>query len=251
MTWVHAVLDVPAGEQARSAAFWGRALGWPAGAPWRTHPELSSFEPPTGTPYVHLQRIAGEPRVHLDLESEPPEVTVARAVDLGAEVVAEQDRWHNLRSPGGLPFCMLQPGGPGGRRAPQPVTFPDGHRARLVQICIDSPRSVHAAEVAFWRGVLPGRWVPSRAAEFAGKWHDDAGSPIQLLFQQLDETSGTVRAHLDLGTDDLPAEVRRLVNLGAADVGRGRGWHVLRDVAGLPFCVTENSPEQTRHRDLG
>jgi hypothetical protein len=43
---------------------------------------------------------------------------------------------------------------------------------------------VHAAEVAFWRALLPGRWAASPAAEFAGKWHDDAGSPIQLLFQK-------------------------------------------------------------------
>jgi hypothetical protein len=110
---------------------------------------------------------------------------------------------------------------------------------------------VHATEVAFWRTLLPGRWATSSADEFAGKWHDDAGAPLQLLFQQIDETSGPVRAHLDQGTDDLPAEVRRLVSLGADDVGPGRGWHVLRDIAGLPFCVTVNSPKQTRYRDLG
>jgi hypothetical protein len=74
---------------------------------------------------------------------------------------------------------------------------------------------------------------------------------VQLLFQGLDEPDGPVRAHLDLGTDDVSAEVRRLVALGAADVGPGRGWHVLRDPMGQPFCVTVNSPEQTRHRDLG
>lgn len=223
-------------------------MGWPAGAAWPTHPELRSFEPPSGIAYLHVQQIAGPPRVHLDVESDRPEATVEQAVELGAELVAERDRWNTLRSPGGLAFCVLR-----ARRheAPQPVTFSDGHRARMVQVCIDSPQSVHAAEVGFWRTLLPGRWVPSPAAEFAGKWHDDAGSPLQLLFQQLDETSGPVRAHLDQGTDDLPAEVRRLVGLGAADVGPGRGWRVLRDVAGLPFCVTENSPEQTRYRDLG
>jgi hypothetical protein len=94
--------------------------------------------------------------------------------------------------------------------------------------------------------------VPSGAAEFAGKWHDDAGSPIQLLFQRLDEPDGPVRAHLDHGTDDVPAEVRRLVALGARDDGAGHGgWHVLGDPAGLAFCVTGNSPEQAPHRDLG
>jgi hypothetical protein len=247
MTWVHAVIDVPSRQHARTAQFWGDALGWPAGAAWPDHPELRSFEPPSGAPYVHLQQIAGPPRVHLDLEADKPEATVANAIELGAELVAETDRWQTMRSPGGLAFCVL----PVDRHEPPgPTTFPDGHRSRMVQICIDSARSIHAREVAFWRALLPGRWTPSSATEFAGKWHDDAGSPLQLLFQQLDEVRGTTRAHLDQGTDDVPNEIRRLIDLGASDVGPGRGWHVLRDVAGLPFCVTGNSPEQMQHRDL-
>ena len=63
--------------------------------------------------------------------------------------------------------------------------------------------------------------------------------------------TGPVRAHLDLGTDDLPAEVRRLVALGAEDLAPGRGWHVLRDPAGLAFCATLNPPDGTDRRDLG
>jgi hypothetical protein len=110
---------------------------------------------------------------------------------------------------------------------------------------------VHDREVAFWRALLDGRWVDSPAPEFAGKWHDDDGSPLQLLFQRLDEPTGGVRAHLDLGTDDVPAEVQRLLDLGADDVGPGRGWHALRDPAGSAFCVTGNSPELTQRRDLG
>jgi hypothetical protein len=119
-----------------------------------------------------------------------------------------------------------------------------------VQVCVDSPAVVHDAEVDFWRALLAGRWAGSGAPEFAGKWHDDEGSPIQLLFQRLDEPAGRVRAHLDLGSDDVPAEVRRLGGLGATEIGPGRGWHVMRDPAGQLFCVTENSPEQTRHRHL-
>jgi glyoxalase superfamily protein len=248
MSWIHAVIDVPDERHAVAADFWGRVLGWPAGSPWDGHPELCSFEPPTGTPYLHLQRIEGPRRVHLDLECETPDGTAAHAVDLGAELVGESQSWRTLRSPGGLPFCVLaaQDHDP-----PEATTHTDGHSTRMVQVCVDSPRSVHDAEVAFWRALLGARWVPSRNAEFAGKRHDDSGSPTQLLFQELDEADGPVRAHLDLGTDDVRAEVRRLLALGAADVGPGRGWHVLTDVAGLPFCATGNSPEQTRHRDLG
>jgi hypothetical protein len=248
MSWVHAFLDVPDDEHAVAAEFWGRVLGWPVSEPWDGHPEMSSFEPPAGTAYVHLQRIGGPPRVHVDLEAESPGGLVAEAVELGGAYVARHGTWTRLTSPGGLPFCVLRAKD---HRTPEPVQFPAGHRSRLVQVCVDSPSSVHDAEVAFWRALLGGRWVPSRSDEFAGKWHDDAGSPIQLLFQRLDEPHGRVRAHLDLGTDDLEADVRRLRDLGATDVGRGRGWHVFRDPTGQAFCTTMNSPDQTQHRDLG
>jgi hypothetical protein len=248
MTWVHAVIDVPEGEHARAAEFWAGTLGWGLGPPWPGHPELRSFEPPHGAPYVHLQRIDGAPRVHVDVEVDRPDETVVRARDLGASLVRAHDRWQTLRSPGGLPFCVLDAAG---HETPDPVGWPDGHRSRMVQVCIDSPASTHDVEVAFWRALLEGRWVDSGAPEFAGKWHDDAGSPLQLLFQRLDELDGPVRAHLDQGTDDLRAEVARLRALGAGDVGPGNGWHVLRDPAGLPFCATENSPEAGVRRDLG
>ncbi len=248
MAWIHAVLDVPTSRHAVAADFWGAALGWPAGTPWAAHAELRSFEPPTGTAYAHLQEIGGPPRVHFDLEAAEAGAEVGRAVELGARLVGHSERWQTLMSPGGLPFCVLEATD---YRPPPPVTWEDGHRTRLVQVCVDSPASRHSAEVAFWRALLAGRWVDSPSPEFAGKWHDDVGSPIQLLFQRLEEPEGPVRAHLDLGTDDLPAEVRRLVDLGAEDVGPGHGWHVLRDPVGLLFCATENSPSSQGRRDLG
>lgn len=113
------------------------------------------------------------------------------------------------------------------------------------------PTVVHEAEVAFWRVLLPGRWVESGSDEYAGKWHDDAHAPLQLLFQRLDEHAGSVRAHLDHGADDREAEVRRLLDPGAVDVvAEGRGWHVLRYPVGVTFCITDNSPASTKRRDL-
>lgn len=248
MSWLHAVIDVPAERHALAARFWADALGWPIGAGWPGHPELRSFEPADGSPYVHLQQIDGPPRVHPDVEADDPAEAVRRATGLGARSVAVRDEWHTLSSPGGLPFCVVAAEE---LRAPQPVDWPGGHRARMVQVCIDAPAAAVDAEVEFWRAFLGRRWVGSTAPEFVGKWHDDAGSPLQLLFQRLDEADGPVRAHLGHGTDDVEAEVRRLLLLGAEDVGPGRGWHVLRDPAGLEFCVTPNSPDQQRHRDLG
>ena len=246
---LHAVIDVPEEQHAVASAFWGRVFGWPAGAPWPGHPELCTFEPPSGTAYLHQQRIDGPARVHLDVEADDGAATVAHAVGLGAEPVAAYDDWTTLRTPGGLPFCVLR--SDRAATTPPPLAHPAGHRTRMVQVCVDSPAAAHDREVEFWRSLLDGRFVPSQRPEFAGKWHDD-GSPVQLLFQRLDEPEGQVRAHLDHGTDDLDAEVSRLLALGATDVGRGSGgWHVLRDPAGALFCATRNSPEATAHRDLG
>ncbi|HET7734448.1 MAG TPA: VOC family protein [Nocardioidaceae bacterium] len=247
MTWLHAVIDVPRDQYSVAADFWSTTLGWPLGPPWDGHPELQSFEPQVGTPYLHLQVIEGPSRVHVDVASDDPDATVAEAVGLGADCVAERDRWRTLISPGGLPFCVVRSGR---HETPQPVAWPGGQRSRMVQVCIDSPRTAHDREVQFWTDLLGGHFDLSPAREFAGKWHHD-GSPLQLLFQRLDDEAGVVRAHLDHGTDDRAAEVRRLLALGAEDVGPGRGWHVLRDPTGSAFCVTDNSPEAVHHRDLG
>jgi hypothetical protein len=247
VSWLHVVLDLPGHDHGRGGDFWAQALGWPLGRPWPGHPELRSFAAPDADSYVHLQQVAGPAGVHLDLESQDAEATVERARQLGADHVGRQDRWTTMRSPGGLPFCVLEAAA---RRAPDPVRWPQGHLSRLVQVCIDSPVDRHPGEVAFWRDLLLGRWVDSPAAVFAGKWHDDAVSPVQLLFQRLDEETGQVRAHLDLGTDDIRQECERLQDLGATDVGPGRGWHTMRDPVGLLFCATGNDPHQTPGRDL-
>jgi hypothetical protein len=247
MVWLHVVIDVPSDKLGAEADFWTGALGWATGDSWPGHPELRSFEPGHGTPYVHLQEIDGPPRVHLDIGTRTPEETISRATSLGATLGASHPRWQRLRSPGGFPFCVFSADAP---EEPEAVAWPEGHRTRLVQVCIDSPVDAHDREVSFWRSLLPGRWVDSSSHEFAGKWHRD-GSPVQLLFQRLDEPHGPVRAHLDLGTDDLAAESDRLRNLGAREIGPGRGWHALRDPAGLAFCATLNAPESTAHRDLG
>jgi glyoxalase superfamily protein len=246
---VHAVLDLPHGVWGAGGRFWSAALGWPVGAPWPGHPELRSLEPVDGAAYVHLQQVDGPPRVHVDLETDDRAGLAEAVVAAGASAVACHERWDTFASPGGLPFCLV---GTQEGEVPRPMTWAEGQRSRLVQVCIDAPAPLHDAEVSFWRTVLGGRWVDSPAAEFAGKWHDDHGSPLQLLFQRLEDEGGPVRAHLDLGTDGQPAELRRLLALGARDVGPGPGgWHVLQDPSGLSFCVTGNSPESGVHRDLG
>src|SRR4051812_4185721 len=119
MAWLHTVIDVPPPLHAATADFWSRALGWRAGPPWPGHAELRSLEPGVGDAYVHLQQVGGPPRVHLDVEAHDPAAAVSAAVVAGAELLGRSQRWHTLRSPGGLPFCVLQAQA---HQAPEPVT---------------------------------------------------------------------------------------------------------------------------------
>ena len=232
------IIDVPAERADTSTAFWSAVLGWPAGTAWPGQPEFCSFEPPTGTAYVHRQVGDHGPRVHVDLEVDDVAAETARLRDVGARIDHRLPDGQVMLSPGGLLFCLI------GRQThdvPDPVAWP-GHRSRLVQVCIDSPPDRHDREVAFWQEATNGRWVRG-GREFTGKLYPQDG-PVQLLIQRLgDDIAGQpTTAHIDLGTDDIDAELTRVVALGATALWPGDGWHAVRDPSGMIFCVTANPP---------
>ena len=78
------------------------------------------------------------------------------------------------------------------------------------------------------------RW---RRFERHPEYHGAAlpGQEFWLLVQRLG--AGPARVHIDIHTDDLDAEVARLERLGAERVQQVHSWWVLRDPAGLLFCV--------------
>jgi predicted enzyme related to lactoylglutathione lyase len=106
---------------------------------------------------------------------------------------------------------------------------------------------------AFWEQALRYR----RAGELAGyvvlaPSADDAGPgrPV-LVLQRVDEPrTGKNRLHLDLHSDDVPAEVTRLTALGAQPSGgpvtellasAGIWWQVMSDPQGNEFCLVAES----------
>jgi hypothetical protein len=50
--------------------------------------------------------------------------------------------------------------------------------------------------------------------------------------------------HVDIHTTDVDAEVARLEQLGATRVQEINRWWVMKDPAGLPFCVVPDSTER-------
>jgi predicted enzyme related to lactoylglutathione lyase len=238
-SWMHAFVDVPAEDVATAHRFWSSVLGWPVGDAWPGLPEFTSFVPDAGAPYAHVQRIDGPARVHLDLVGEIERDT-ARLEGLGATRGHRGPAWQSMASPAGLPFCVCAETRPHER--PTAVAWP-GHRSRLVQLTLDVPADRYDGELRFWRGATGWADEEVDAPEFHRLVHRSE-SPLQLLVQRLgpDDGGRHARAHLDLGTDDLDAEVERVRSLGAHVLWANDGFTALRDPLGLPFCVTANDP---------
>jgi predicted enzyme related to lactoylglutathione lyase len=101
-------------------------------------------------------------------------------------------------------------------------------------------------------GALAKFW--SEAAGYEVTWRHEneylvlestSGRGLQLGLQRVPEPkAGKNRAHIDWATDDRPAEVDRLVGLGATVLdehvlpGSGFAWTVLADPEGNEFCIS-------------
>jgi hypothetical protein len=107
------------------------------------------------------------------------------------------------------------------------------HYSRLAQIVIDVPEASHDSEVTFWREALGldlnrhPRYLDYHAAALT--------SELGFLVQRLG--GGPAKLHLDIHTSDRAAEVARLTRLGATVLEDGEQWSIMRDPAGLVFCV--------------
>lgn len=111
------------------------------------------------------------------------------------------------------------------------------HRSRIGVVLIDHPAETYDASVAFWAGVQGERPLPEDDGRYTSV--GEAGT-LSVALQRLDE--GGPRVHLDIETDDVDAEVERVLGLGATLVERREGYAVLTDPGGVVFCVV---PVQT------
>jgi hypothetical protein len=108
------------------------------------------------------------------------------------------------------------------------------HYSRLFKIVIDVPAADHDRELAFWSAAAG---QPLTQFHRHPEYHGAAlhGQEFWLLVQQLG--NGPARVHIDIHTDDLTAEMARLEELGAERVQQVHSWWVMRDPAGLLFCL--------------
>jgi hypothetical protein len=103
------------------------------------------------------------------------------------------------------------------------------------------------AEAAFWSAALGYRIHRSRSGSLHLRPPDGGTGPTVWLQPVTEPRQAKNRLHLDFGAADPPAEVERLLSLGArpCDVGQtgSEGFTVLADPEGNEFCVfTEPRP---------
>jgi predicted enzyme related to lactoylglutathione lyase len=122
------------------------------------------------------------------------------------------------------------------------------HRSRVLQFVIDVDDLDRG--VAFWSAALDATEEPlSERSRPIYRLLRLPDAEIRVLLQRTDdEKVAKERMHLDLETDDIEAEVRRLEGLGATrsdhQQERGFDFWVLRDPWGNEFCVLHpNFPE--------
>ena len=109
------------------------------------------------------------------------------------------------------------------------------HKSRLATIVIDSTTESGARSQEFWSAALGKPTVPrdERFAGFRGRIGGEGG----LYVGHQNGAEGAPAIHLDIETDDVEAEVRRLVALGATEKKRIRNHVVLIAPGGHEFCV--------------
>ncbi len=116
------------------------------------------------------------------------------------------------------------------------------HRSRLAGFIIDCQSDDLGAAARFWSQALglaisdPDEHGENRYARLA-----EGPGGLHIEVQRVEHES---RVHLDIESDDIEAEARRLVALGAREVARPRDgrWIVLEAPTGQRFCVVRSGP---------
>lgn len=109
------------------------------------------------------------------------------------------------------------------------------HRSRINGILIDCNTDDIDAAAHFWAEAL-GRPVDPDHPGTRGNYRMLA-TPEGEISVQIQRVEHDSRIHLDIETDDIPAEVERLQKLGATIDTQMERWVVMRAPSGQRFCV--------------
>jgi catechol-2,3-dioxygenase len=225
------VLDAP--DIARLSAFYSELAGWTqryadhewitmtTGDGWRIGLQSApDHVPPQWPDASHPQQ------AHLDLRVPDLAAGTQKAIELGAELVRENERWNTLTDPAGHPFdlCVAE----------------NNETTTLMGVMLDCP---DATVLATFYSSLLGKPV-SYDGDGVAMIGEDGGQPI--MFQQIEnyqaprwpDPAYPQQFHLDVTVDEIEAAEQGALALGATRLdGEGENWRVYADPAGKPFCL--------------
>jgi predicted enzyme related to lactoylglutathione lyase len=109
------------------------------------------------------------------------------------------------------------------------------HKSKLGGFIIDCQTDDLDGAARFWGAALgmPVRELPAEEAVLY-KRLEDSQHGLDIEVQKVSHAS---RVHLDIETDDIEAEVRRLETLGARRIQAVSTWWVMEAPTGQRFCV--------------
>jgi catechol 2,3-dioxygenase-like lactoylglutathione lyase family enzyme len=109
------------------------------------------------------------------------------------------------------------------------------HNSRLCALLIDCNTPDIDQAARFWAEAL-GRRIDAAHPGTRGNYVMLETPPDEPIVQ-LQRVEHESRVHIDIETDDIPAEVSRLEQLGAHVVTRLERWVVMQAPTGQRFCV--------------
>ena len=109
------------------------------------------------------------------------------------------------------------------------------HYSRLCAVLIDCKTSDIDAAARFWGEAL-GRPVDPGHPASRGRYRMLQTQPDEPIVE-IQSVEHESRVHIDIETDDIPAEVERLTQLGARVAARLERWVVMEAPTGQRFCV--------------
>lgn len=107
------------------------------------------------------------------------------------------------------------------------------HRSRLAGFIIDCKTDSVEQAAQFWSAAL-GYPLKDQAQESSPKYRQLMTPDLHIEVQQVEHDS---RLHLDIETDDIEAEVKRLEALGARRIRQVHTWWIMEAPTGQRFCV--------------
>jgi len=116
------------------------------------------------------------------------------------------------------------------------------HKSRLGTIVIDCQADEPGPAAEFWSRALGWAAEPSSHADDAN-YRQLAAPPseVKVLVQAVAHPS---RVHVDIETDDIDAEVKRLEALGAKRIEFITRWWVMEAPTGHRFCVVRKQRKE-------